>query len=101
MADFIEGGNDTVEEIFLNRLHTIDIKKYDLYHFEEFMIDDRKFLFRLSTNKDLMTVVTTMNQTHILLVSITTNGDHEEKFRKIHKYILLKETQQGILFLFN
>ncbi|KAM7534088.1 hypothetical protein Aperf_G00000111251 [Anoplocephala perfoliata] len=87
-----EAKPDTLQEIFSNKCHRIDIKNYNIYHFEEMTIEDRLYQYRLSTTGELMTVVCTMANQTLLLVAVWTNKEHEARLREIHEYIKQRES---------
>ncbi|VDN13641.1 unnamed protein product [Dibothriocephalus latus] len=86
---------DTVEEVFAEKCQRINLDYYSLYHFDELTIEGRKFQYRLSSNGDFMTLVSTFNGQSVVMVSVWTNMDHEKRLRDIHQYLLKKE-QQGV-----
>ncbi|BHF80691.1 hypothetical protein SprV_0702381900 [Sparganum proliferum] len=91
--DLPEAKPDTMEEIFSDKCQRINLDHYSIYHFDELVIDDRKYQYRLSSKGDVMTLVGTLNGQSILMVSVWTNMDHENRLREIHQYILQREAQ--------
>ncbi|VDN19021.1 unnamed protein product [Dibothriocephalus latus] len=91
--DLPEAKPDTMEEIFSDKCQRINLDHYSIYHFDELVIDDRKYQYRLSSKGDVMTLVGTLNGQSLLLVSVWTNMDHENRLREIHQYILQREAQ--------
>lgn len=83
---------DTLQEVFSDKCHRIDINNYDLYHFDEMAIEDRSYKYRLSTTGELMTVVCSMANQTLLLVAVWTNKEHEARMHEIHDYIKQRES---------
>nr|CDS29164.1 expressed protein [Hymenolepis microstoma] len=83
---------DTMQDVFSDKCHRINIENYDIYHFDEYTIEDRKYRYRLSNSMELMTIVCKLAGQDLLLVSVCTNGDHEARLREIHEYIKQRET---------
>ncbi|KAL3313031.1 hypothetical protein Ciccas_008369 [Cichlidogyrus casuarinus] len=83
---------DTLEEIFTDKIRYLDMTLFNIYHFDEMIIDERKYLFRLSTKEDLMTVICHIKGQHYLLVSVFTSMDHKRRLREIHDYIIEHES---------
>uniref|UniRef100_A0A5K3F5B8 Transcriptional regulator n=1 Tax=Mesocestoides corti TaxID=53468 RepID=A0A5K3F5B8_MESCO len=86
-----EAKPDTMEEIFSDKCQRINLDHYSIYHFEDMVIDGRKYQYRLSSKGDVMTVVGTFAGQAILMVSVWTNMEHENRIREIHQYILERE----------
>ncbi len=86
-----EAKPDTMEEIFADKCQRINLDHYSIYHFDELVIEGRKFQYRLSSKGDVMTIVTALAGEPILLVSVWTNMEHEARIREIHQFILEKE----------
>ena len=86
-----EAKPDTMEEIFSEKCQRIELEAYSLYHFDELEIEGRKYQYRLSSKGDVMTVVCRLAGQDLLLVSVWTNMEHENRIREIHKHILEKE----------
>ncbi|KAF5401471.1 hypothetical protein P879_03516 [Paragonimus westermani] len=94
--DLPEAKPDTMEEIFSDKFQYINLEHYNIYHFEELVIDGRRYQFRLSSKGDLMTVVTHIVGRPILLVSVWTNMDYEKRLKEIHQHILDLERSGAI-----
>ncbi|VDP80329.1 unnamed protein product [Echinostoma caproni] len=77
-----------MEEIFSDKFQYINLEHYNIYHFEELVIEGRRYQFRLSSKEDLMTVVTHIAGRAVLLVSVWTNMDYEKRLKEIHQYIM-------------
>uniref|UniRef100_A0A095CE21 Uncharacterized protein n=1 Tax=Schistosoma haematobium TaxID=6185 RepID=A0A095CE21_SCHHA len=86
-----EAKADTLQEVFSDKFQYINLDHYNIYHFEEILIDGRRYQFRLSSKGDLMTVVTHIAGRAVLLVSVWTNMDYEKRLREIHQHILEME----------
>ncbi|CAL8104029.1 unnamed protein product [Calicophoron daubneyi] len=86
--DLPEAKPDTLEEIFSDKFQYINLEHYNIYHFEELIIEGRHYQYRLSSKGDLMTVVTHISGRAVLLVSVWTNMDYEKRLKEIHQYIL-------------
>ncbi|EUB55688.1 hypothetical protein ECG_08253 [Echinococcus granulosus] len=86
-----EAKPDTMEEIFSEKCQRIELEAYSLYHFDELVIDGRRYQYRLSTKGDVMTVVCRLAGQDLLLVSVWTNMEHENRIREIHQHILERE----------
>lgn len=89
--DLPEAKADTLDEVFGEKFQYINMDYYNIYHFEEMVIDGRRYQYRLSSKGDLMTVVTLIAGRSILLVSIWTNMDFEKRLKEIHNHILERE----------
>ncbi|VDL63593.1 unnamed protein product [Hymenolepis diminuta] len=83
---------DTMQDVFSDKCHRINVENYDIYHFDEYTIEDRKYRYRLSSSMELMTIVCKMAGQDLLLVSVCTNKDHEARLREIHDYIKQRES---------
>ncbi|KAL5965996.1 hypothetical protein TSMEX_006283 [Taenia solium] len=86
-----EAKPDTMEEIFSEKCQRIELEAYSLYHFDELVIDGRRYQYRLSSKGDVMTVVCRLAGQDLLLVSVWTNMEHENRIREIHQHILERE----------
>ncbi|CAH8502008.1 unnamed protein product [Dicrocoelium dendriticum] len=86
--DLPEAQPDTLEEVFSDKFQYINLDHYNIYHFEDLVIDGRRYQFRLSSKGDLMTVVTHIAGRAVLLVSVWTNMDYEKRLKEIHQHIL-------------
>ncbi|TPP65322.1 hypothetical protein FGIG_07062 [Fasciola gigantica] len=86
--DLPEAKPDTMEEIFSDKFQYINLEHYNIYHFEDMVIEGRRYQFRLSSKEDLMTVVTHIAGRAVLLVSVWTNMDYEKRLKEIHQYIM-------------
>ncbi|TGZ68969.1 hypothetical protein CRM22_003988 [Opisthorchis felineus] len=94
--DLPEAKPDTLEEIFTDKFQYINLDHYNIYHFEELVIDGRRYQFRLSSKGDLMTVVTHIVGRAVLLVSVWTNMDYEKRLKEIHHHILELERSGNV-----
>lgn len=86
-----EAKPDTIDEIFGDKCQKINLDHYSLYHFDELVVDDRKYQYRLSSKGDVMTLVGMLAGQSVIMVSVWTNMDHEARIREIHSQILERE----------